>query len=510
MKRIEEAKKRFLAPVVFVLALLFAWPVQAMEPKSGGTLVFGAENEFAGFDALKARGFAICDAIANAVIQERLFDMAENGELIPVLGLTATASEDQKTWTITLRRGVVFHDGTPFNADAVVAHWSRLLDPKNRFSGRDTIAPIEAVEKVGEFTVRFSLAHPWLPFLQTLCDARTLAPFVPSPKTVAEDAQNRAPVGTGPFMFKEWLSGDRFVVIRNPGYWKHEKPHLDEIVFKFMPDHQTRFASLESGQADMIWTDRGAAIEKAEKDPNLVHFVSEGTGAEIFILNTAKPPLDDPRVRKALAYAWNQQVCVSLSYQDCIPVVTHPFGNRIGCGNANYPSPDFQKAKELIAAYGRPVEIECLHSNTKRGQEQGELLQQFAKEIGVTVRPIGMSFGPVVKKVITGDYKISTWRIPAYRDQGPSLYSGFQSASRRNWSRYQSPEMDRLLLEQNVATDSGKRDELLCRIAVLINEDVPIIYRGGRRFHVLSTKEVKGAFQFRNGIFILSDLWLDR
>jgi 4-phytase/acid phosphatase/peptide/nickel transport system substrate-binding protein len=70
--------------------------------------------------------------------------------------------------------------------------------------------------------------------------------------------------------------------------------------------------------------------------------------------------------------------------------------------------------------------------------------------------------------------------------------------------------MDRLLLEQNEATDSGKRDELLCRIAVLINEDVPIIYRGGRRFHVLSTKEVKGAFQFRNGIFILSDLWLDR
>jgi 4-phytase/acid phosphatase/peptide/nickel transport system substrate-binding protein len=156
------------------------------------------------------------------------------------------------------------------------------------------------------------------------------------------------------------------------------------------------------------------------------------------------------------------------------------------------------------------VEIECLHSNTQRGREQGELLQQFAGQIGVTVKPVGMSFGPVVKKVITGDYQISTWRIPAYLDQGPGLFSSFYSKSRRNWSGYHSPELDEILLAQNTSTDLQKRKALLCRIARQINRDVPYIYRGGRRFHVLAGREVKGKVHFRNGIFALSELWLDR
>lgn len=493
-----------------LLSFVFIMTARAAEPKSGGTLVFGTENEFAGFDALKTRGFAVCDAIANAAIHERLFEWDENGELMPVLGLSATLSDDRKVWTIMLRKGVSFHDGTPFTADAVVAHWERLLKPENRFSGRDAIIPILSVEKVDAFAVRFVLAHPWLPFLETLCDGRTLAPFIPSPKAVVEDEQNRAPVGTGPFMFKEWLTGDRFVLVRNPGYWKAGKPHLDGIVFKPMPDHQTRYASLESGQTDMIWTDRGGAVEKAEKDKRLVHYISEGTGAEIFILNTAKPPLDDPRVRRALAHAWNQEVCVTLSYQGSIPFVEHPFGVDARCGDAGYRTHDLEKARELIAAYGKPVEIECLHSNTKRGREQGELLQQFAKQIGVAVNPVGMSFGPVVKKVVTGQYQVSTWRIPSYRDQGPSLYSAFHSKSRRNWSGYRSEVMDRLLVEQNTETDAARRNALLCDIARQINEDVPLIYRGGRRFHVLAKQEVKGNFRFQNGIFVLSDLWLDR
>jgi 4-phytase/acid phosphatase/peptide/nickel transport system substrate-binding protein len=306
------------------------------------------------------------------------------------------------------------------------------------------------------------------------------------------------------------MSGDRFVVVRNPDYWKPGKPYLDEIVFKMMPDHQTRYAGLETGQIDMIWTDRGGAVEKAGKDPALVHYASQGTGAEIFILNTTKPPLDDVRVRRALALAWDQAVCVKLSYQDSIPAIQHPFGDEVGCGNVNYPVHDLEKARELIADYGKPVKIECLHSNTQRGREQGELLQQFAKQIGVTVNPVGLAFGPVIKKVVTKNYQISTWRIPSRLDQGPTLYASLISSSRRNWSGYGSTELDALLKEQNTATDPQKRDKLLCEIARQINEEVPFIYRGGRKFHVLAGKQVQGTVNFKNGILMVSEFWLDR
>lgn len=482
----------------------------ATEPKSGGTLVFGAENDFAGFDLLKARGFAICDAIAMNTIMERLFDSDETGELIPVLGLSAEPSEDGKTWTIKLRQGVSFHDGTPFNADAVVHHWSRILDPANRFRGRSNVQPVQAVEKIDAFTVRFKLAHAWLPFPKILTETRGLTMFIPSPKAVEADVQLRAPVGTGPFMFKEWKSGDQFVVGKNPRYWRENEPYLNDIIFKLLPDHQTRFASLKSGQMDMIWMDRGNIIEQARNDPALVVRQGEGNGAEIFVLNTTKPPLDDPNVRRAIAFAWNQEACVAASYRNAIPVAHHPLGRDIDCKDVNYPDHDLKQAAVLLEAHSVPIELECLHSNTKRGREQGELLQQFCKKIGVAINPVGLSFGPVIKKVITKDYQISTWRLPSYTDPGPALFGAFHSQSRLNVTGYNNPKMDELLAAQRIETDPVKRNRLFCEIAGIINRDVPILYRGGRAFHVISRPRVKGAREIENGVVQLAGAWLDK
>ena len=474
------------------------------------TLTFGAENEFAGFDAIQVRGFAICDAIANHAIQERLFDADDNGNLIPVLGLSATASADQTVWTVTLRQGVFFHDKTPFNADAVVAHWQRLLDPANRFRGRSTFAPLLSVEKEDAYTVRFNLKHPWLPFPQVLTETRMLGTYIPSPTAVDAGTQLRAPVGTGPFMFKTWTAGDRFEVVRNPNYWGEVRGNLETIVFKFIPDEQTRYASLKSGQMQMIWMDRGTIIRQADADPSVRHYQCDGDGAEIFVLNTSRPPLDDKRVRQALAMAWNQSACVKISYHDAIPEATAPFGSAIDCGGAGYPAHNLEKARALIAQYGQPVTIECLHSDSRRGREQGELLQQFGKRIGITVNLVGLSFGPVIKKVLTKDYQVSTWRMPPAVDQGPLLFRAFHSQSRANVCGYKNPQMDQLLLAQRMETDPDRRASLLCEIARLINADVPVIYRGGRRYHVLADPGVKAVEDFRNGIVVLSQLHLDR
>jgi 4-phytase/acid phosphatase/peptide/nickel transport system substrate-binding protein len=385
-----------------------------------------------------------------------------------------------------------------------------MIDPANRFRGRSFFEPIQSVSKVNDFTVHFQLAHAWLPFPQILSETRGLSMFIPSPKAVAEGTQLRAPVGTGPFMFKEWISGDRLVVKKNPDYWQKDRPYLDEIVFKIMPDHQTRFVSLKSGQMDAIWMDRGTIIAQAQKDSNLVLHQGEGNGAEIFVLNTTIPPFDDPRMRRAIAHAWNQEACVTMSYKNAIPVAMHPLGEDIGCKEAGYPTYDPQKAKQLLNDYGKPVAIECLHSNTKRGSEQGELLQHFCKQIGVVVKPVGLSFGPVVKKVITKDYQISTWRMPSATDMGPILFGNFHSQSRGNVSGYSNPALDELLVGQRMETDAQKRNQMLCDIAGIINRDVPIIYRGGRRFHVIADPAVKGIPEIKNGVIQLKEAWLEK
>ncbi len=485
-------------------------PVSAAAPNHGGTLTFGSENDFRGFDPLKTNALSICGSIANSTIHERLFDTDSKGNLVPVLALSATPSKDGKIWTIALRQGVSFHDGTPFNADAVVYNWTRLLNPKNKFRGRSSIGPIQSVEKLDEFTVRFNLSHFWLPFPKILTDTRAMYSYMMSPKAFEQGTQSRAPVGTGPFMFKEWKSGDRFVVERNPDYWQKEKPYLDKIIFKPVPDHQTRFASLESGQMDVIFMDRGHIIKRASENKSLVHYQGDSSGAETAFLNTTKPPLDDPLVRRAIAHAWNQAVYVDMSYKNSIPLAHHPFGNEISCGDAGYRPHDLEKAKTLIEQYGQPVEIECIHTNTKRGREFGLMLQQFCKKIGVTVKTKGMDISPIVKNVFSKNYNVSSWRIPPMTDFGPYLYKYFYSESRVNASGYNNPKMDELLMAQQTETDPEERKRILCEITELINTDVPLLYRGGRRIHIIAKQGIKGIPDIRNGVIEISHAWIEK
>ncbi|WP_022663798.1 ABC transporter substrate-binding protein [Desulfospira joergensenii] len=512
INRVRKSFRIFIL-VFFGISMLYCLPLdpaRAARPKYGGTLTFGSENDFHGFDPLKINALSICGAIANSTIHERLFDTDSKGDLIPVLGLSAIPSKDGKKWKIALRQGVSFHDGSPFNADAVVYNWSRLLHPENKFRGRSSIAPIQSVEKLDEFTVQFNLSHIWLPFPKILTDTRALASYMMSPKALKEDIQARTPVGTGPFMFKEWKSNDHFVVVRNPNYWQKEKPYLDKIIFKPVPDHQTRFASLSSGQMDVIFMDRGHIIKRAEEDTSLVHHQGESNGAETALLNTTKPPLDDPRVRRAIAHAWNQEVYVAMSYKNSIPLAFHPFGNGLPCNDAGYRSHDLKKAKLLIKEYGKPVEIECIHTNTKRGREFGLMLQQFCKKIGVTVTTKGLDISPIVKRVFSKDYHVSSWRIPPMTDHGPYLYKYFYSKSRINASGYKNPKMDELLVAQQMEIDPEKRGKILCDIAELLNRDVPMLYRGGRRIHIITKQKIMGIPEIRNGVIEISDAWIEK
>jgi 4-phytase/acid phosphatase/peptide/nickel transport system substrate-binding protein len=199
-----------------------------------------------------------------------------------------------------------------------------------------------------------------------------------------------------------------------------------------------------------------------------------------------------------------------MAYQKSIPVVHHPFGSQCECPDDGYREYDPEAARRLLAAVGRPVEVEVLHSNSKRGRDIGEITQQLFKDVGVAVRPVGLDFGPVIKKVIGGQYQVSTWRISSRPDQGPALFHMFHSESRANFSRYHNPEMDALLTAQRTETDPAKRNLILCQIARLINRDAPILYRGGMRSHVIASRELQGIPAVKDGIVRLASAWLDR
>lgn len=496
----------FLLPFVIIF---FFFQSAVAEPHYGGKLQIALEYKMYGFDAIQSPGLPPTGWVAGSLIMERLFESGENGELIPVLGLSATPSDDQTVWTIKLRPGVTFHDGTPFNSDAVVAHWQRILNPENRFRGLLVLRTIKAVEKVDAHTVRFHLKHSWKPFLSTLTGHRGLEAMIPSLKAVENDVQNRVPVGTGPFVFKEWKSGDRIVAVKNPNYWRKDKPYLDEITIRIIPDHETRYAALVSGQVDMIYTDRPKHIHKLDSDSGYKAITGGGTGAIILLLNTIRPPLDDVRVRQALAHAWDQKAYLKVSLKNTMPYVEDWYEKTIDCGSVNYREPNIKKAKELIESYGKPVELEYLHSATPRGRETVGIVQQMFKKIDVAVKPLSMDFGGIMKHLFSKDYDMASWLIPGVDEMGPTTRVTFHSKSPFNLSGYSNEEVDDLLKKQSVSVDDSTRINLLCEVARKVNGEVPFLYLFGRKYHLFAQKRVKGVPPPRNEYIQLSNAWIE-
>jgi 4-phytase/acid phosphatase/peptide/nickel transport system substrate-binding protein len=494
--------------LLFVIIFFFFQSAVA-EPHYGGKLQIALEYKVYGFDAIKSPGLPPTGWVAGSLIMERLFESGENGELIPVLGLSATPSDDQTVWTIKLRPGVMFHDGTPFNADAVVAHWQRILNPENRFRGLLVLRTIKAVDKVDAHTVRFHLRHSWKPFLSTLTGHRGLAAMIPSPKAVQNDVQNRAPVGTGPFVFKEWKSGDRIVATRNQDYWKKDKPYLDEIKIRIIPDHETRYAALVSGQVDMIYTDRPKHIHKLSADSGYSKITAGGTGAIILLLNTKRPPLDDIRVRQALAHAWDQKAYLKLSLKNTMPYVEDWYEETLDCGSINYRGHDIEKAKKLIAFHDKPVEVEYLHSATPRGRETVGIVQQMFKNINVSVKPVPLDFGGILKRLFSKKYDMASWLIPGVDEMGPTTRITFHSKSPFNLSGYSNEAVDDLLKKQSVSLDDAIRAEALCEVARKVNNEVPFLYLFGRKYHLFAKKKVKNVPPPRNEYIRLSNVWIE-
>src|SRR3954454_5139395 len=283
---------------------LSAMPASAQ--KAGGSITVGLELDIPGFDPLKVGVYDTSAETAAAAIFNTLVALDDNGKPVPKLALSWTHSDDYKTWTFKLRPGVKFHDGTPFNAEAVKANFDRQKDPANKCRCAFYVAFIHDVQAPDELTAVFNLNDPAvnLPAVLTVPSSNNVMQSPPAWKTKGDD-YNRNPVGTGPYIVKSWSAGDRMVLEKNPDYWNKGRPYLDRIVLKPLPDAQSRFASLQSGEATLIWDDEADAdnIQKAQKDSKLtVHSYVEA-GAAVYAFNPKTPPLDDVRVRQVLVMA---------------------------------------------------------------------------------------------------------------------------------------------------------------------------------------------------------------
>ena len=311
---------RGVGAVAAVVGLVLAgFPAGAAD--TPGTLVIGLDQEPPTLDPHASPSAVTYQIIAS--VTENLLYKGRDGKLQPWLAESWSASKDGRSVTFKLRRDVKFHDGTPFNADAVKFNFDRIVDPKFKpGSSRAQIAGYAGSKVLDEFTVQVSFETPYAPFL-TYAAAGTLS--LVSPKAVREsgDQVHTRPVGTGPFMMKDYVAKDHATIVKNPAYnrkapWSERSGPalLEAIVWKFIPEAGTRVATLESGETQGIYLVPAQSLPRLEssKDMRVDRMPWPGV-PRIWLLNTTKPPLDDVKVRRAINFAVDKEAFLATVYK---------------------------------------------------------------------------------------------------------------------------------------------------------------------------------------------------
>ncbi len=505
-RRLATAHLRLLGCVALMLGASCSAPSTPPANTGPQTLRVGLEADFTGFDPLRSRVMGVSTLTAASAMFDTLISLNDDGDMQPRLAHSLSMAADGLSWTARLRKDVTFHDGSPFDAHAVAYHFARLLDPANGCACRAYLKPLKAVNATTDYTVDFKLRAPWAALPAILGEPSVIS-LIGSPTALSIDAAayHRSPVGTGPYRFERWHGGEALQVVRYADYYAENGPHFERITFSIRPDQQTRFTSLRAGDLDIIWTLHAASAKKAKALEGIEVLAHTGAGARLLVLNTQRPPLDDLRVRRALAHAANMPLYTQAASEGLAQPPSNPFGpgSAFGCPDtATHPfaTHDLAQAKSLLQDYGRPVTLNFAHTPTPRGQAAGQILQQFWQTAGIEVALSPMEQVELVQRVVSGDYQIGPWRLRDSLDPDADLYALLHSSSPLNVTGLRDPALDALLDRGRSESSRAARQVAYCELSAYLAREVPFLLLASNTYYLIAHKRVAGLRPPRGGI----------
>jgi peptide/nickel transport system substrate-binding protein len=459
-------------------------------PRPGGTLVVGTTNEINSLDVfvgeLDSPGILYARAVFDPITA-----VAEDGSVRPYLAESLTPSPDYTEWTIALRPGVVFHDGTPLDASALKYFFDAMLATTTL---KPSLALIERVSVAGPGSVRLSMAQPWVAFPAYLCGnvGTSQIGYVMAPSMIRNPKGGLNPVGTGPFVFNEWVQGDHFSVTRNPHYWRAPLPYLDGLEFRPIVAGASRAASLLSGAIDLLQTQSPEVVDELSSSRSVVvttnrdHVVGEPE-QNFVMLNTAVPPLDDLSVRQALAYGLDAAKLVSTTLRGLEAPSTGPFAPGTPYyAPTGYPSYDPAKAKRLVDAYVArhgPLRITIMGSQSAFYTAQAELIQAMWRQVGIeaSIAP-ATSDTTGIAETLVGRYQAELWQQFGTPDPDlnyifwASQFAAPVGSFATNFARNKDPVIDKELETARSNPDPAVRAAAYQEVARRLAADLPYLW----------------------------------
>jgi peptide/nickel transport system substrate-binding protein len=508
-------------------------------PTPGGTLHYGLTLPVSGIDphvnANSELGIALSSVYDTLVVQDR------DGAFHPSLAQSWDISPDGRVYTFKLRQDVTFHDGAPFNADAVVRNLKRVADPATRSQKAIfLLGPFDHAEAVDNYTVRVVLREPYAPLLDGLSQVY-LGMASPAALDQWGDEYQLHQVGTGPFRFVEYRDRQTLTLERNDSYrWApsirmHQGPaYLDHIEFRFYPDPATRLPALLAGQADVMG-------ELPPKDAERLTQAPEGKTGDAtyalgpvaipgqsvqFFLNTSLPPLDDLQVRKALLHVTDRSALVSAVFGHTSPVAFGPLsavtrGADESLSDLYAYDPD--KARMLLSEAGwrdtngdgildkdgKPLTLRGILMSWGELPAIGTILQAQWRKAGIDLQLEPLTYPAALEAGRAGTHHLLPFVISG---TDPDLLSDFfhsRNLGGFNFAKVKDPELDAWLDEASREGDWTKREALYAKVQQRVMDQAWILPVRDQVNLNASSNRVQGLDYDVQGWFpLLYDVWL--
>jgi len=484
----------------------------AAEPKRGGTLRVGFYIEAATMDP-HLSGSKI-DRQVYHNIYEPLVTLDVKLGIKPGLA-ESWQQPDSKTVVFKLRRGVKFHDGTDFNAEAARFNFNRMkTEPKSVRKGE--VASIDSVDVVDAYAIKINLKRPDAALLATLTDR---AGMMVSPKAAQERGseleRNAKGAGTGPFEFVEWVKDDHLLVKRNESYWnKQGGPYLDRIRYRPIPDDTVKLQSLQTGEIDVMDYVQPRDVAAVKADRNVVVVDVPSLADFAYQLNHTRPPFATKALRQAVAYSLDlEQIVrgvwlnVGLPANGPIPPTSWAYDRSIAPIKR-----DFARAKAKLAEGGQPngFTFTMTTNNIPINVQEAEVIQAQLREAGITMKIKLVDSATLLSDGNGKNFEMISYQWSGRPDPDGNTYQFYKTTqgTSLNWSGISNPQIDALLDRSREVSSQAERKKLFSDLTKILQDELPMVFI----VHPIEPKafspKVQGYEPIPDGMMRFKDVWL--
>ncbi|HEY8524375.1 MAG TPA: ABC transporter substrate-binding protein [Acidimicrobiales bacterium] len=487
------------------------------EPTDGGVLNFGVYAETAGLDPTTVNGSGVAGGIELAAIYDTLlrFD-PETLEYEPQLAESIEGNEDGSQWTLRLREGVTFSDGTPLDAEAVVFSLQRHVERESRFAGM--VGRIERFETPDPRTVVFTLSEPWttFPFMLAYMPGMIVSPT--AVRELGDEEFNRAPVGAGPFEVERYAPGEELVLRARDDYWDG-RPHLDGVRFAVLQGADANLEAMESGELQAAFLREPKVIDEARQAGYPGYLNLQNLGAMVLVNHGVRGqdrPTADLRVRQAIAAAVNPEVLNERADQghgyptyDVLSEAS-PYHDQVS--SLEY---DPDRARQLVeevkqeTGWDGSLELACSNIPSRANWALAVGAQLDAVGFQTTVDTSGTVADLIRRVSVDADFDLACWGFNL-DDANPfiSLSQHVYSTSRQNVIGYANEELDALVDELRVARGTEEITDILNRVQEVWDETLPTIPTAAVPEFIAWDESVHGVVPTVNSMILLDDAFI--